>query len=131
MAFVLLGKSRTANADGTLSVIVAIDGSLAFRIEHSVPSATGDIPAWLETFAAPASKQRLAWIAVTQAANYTPAVVPEDWLHETLPKARIPRLTHAILELVIDELNTLRALHSLPDRTLTQAREAVRGKLNA
>lgn len=39
------------------------------------------------------------------------------------------RLLRAFAELLVDELNTLRALHSLPPRTITQLRNAIRNKV--
>ena len=45
-------------------------------------------------------------------------------------KYDIERTLRAIVELLIDELNTLRALHSLPDRTIAQARSAIRSKID-
>ena len=38
-------------------------------------------------------------------------------------------ITRAFAEVVLDEINLLRAQHSLPARTLTQLRNAVRSKL--
>ncbi len=38
-------------------------------------------------------------------------------------------IMRAFAEVVLDEINALRAQHSLPTRTLTQLRNAVRGKL--
>jgi hypothetical protein len=40
------------------------------------------------------------------------------------------RLWRAVAELMIDELNVLRALHTLPDRTVAQARAAIRNKID-
>ncbi len=42
----------------------------------------------------------------------------------------IERTLRAIVELLVDELNVLRALHSLPDRTIAQARSAIRNKID-
>lgn len=39
------------------------------------------------------------------------------------------RLLRGFAELLIDELNTLRTLHSLPDRTFAQLRTALRNKI--
>lgn len=36
----------------------------------------------------------------------------------------------ALAEVILDELNTLRALHSLPDRTLGQAKTAIQNKID-
>lgn len=40
------------------------------------------------------------------------------------------RLLRAIVEVLLDELNTLRTLHSLSDRTMAQARKAIRNKID-
>ena len=42
---------------------------------------------------------------------------------------QVRTITRAFAEVVLDEINILRALHSLPARTLTQLRNAVRSKL--
>lgn len=41
------------------------------------------------------------------------------------------RVFKAFAELLIDELNALRTLHSLPDRTFAQLRTAIRAKIDA
>ena len=43
---------------------------------------------------------------------------------------RVETVLRALTEVIVDEFNVLRALHSLPDRTLRQVRNAVRAKLN-
>ncbi len=40
-------------------------------------------------------------------------------------------ILRAIVKLMIDEFNTLRALHSLPDRTLAQAKNAIQNTVDA
>ncbi len=40
------------------------------------------------------------------------------------------RLWRAVAELMVDELNVLRALHALPDRTVAQANAAIRNKID-
>ena len=40
------------------------------------------------------------------------------------------RLWRAVAELMVDELNILRALHTLPDRTVAQANAAIRSKID-
>lgn len=42
----------------------------------------------------------------------------------------VRRLFRALVESLVDEINTLRALHSLPDRTIDQARSAIRNKID-
>ncbi len=41
------------------------------------------------------------------------------------------RTLKALAELLVDEFNILRALHSLPDRTFAQLRTAIRAKIDA
>lgn len=50
-----------------------------------------------------------------------------DEIADGLEQART--ITRAFAEVVLDEINILRAQHSLPARTLTQLHNAVRGKL--
>ena len=40
------------------------------------------------------------------------------------------RLWRAVVELLIDELNVLRTIEGLPDRTISQARSAIRNKID-
>jgi len=40
------------------------------------------------------------------------------------------RLWRAVVELLVDELNVLRTIEGLPDRTVAQARTAIRNKLD-
>ncbi len=40
------------------------------------------------------------------------------------------RLWRAVVELLVDELNILRTIEGLPDRTVAQARTAIRNKLD-
>jgi hypothetical protein len=40
------------------------------------------------------------------------------------------RLFRALVEVLLDEINVLRAIESLPDRTIAQARTAIRGKID-
>jgi hypothetical protein len=42
----------------------------------------------------------------------------------------VRRLFRALVESLVDEINTLRALHSLPDRTVAQARTAILNKID-
>lgn len=42
----------------------------------------------------------------------------------------VRRLFRALVESLVDEINTLRALHSLPDRTVAQARTAILSKID-
>lgn len=40
------------------------------------------------------------------------------------------RLWRAVVELLVDELNVLRTIEGLPDRTIAQARAAIRNKID-
>lgn len=42
----------------------------------------------------------------------------------------VRRLFRALVESLVDEINTLRTLHSLPDRTVAQARTAILNKID-
>lgn len=41
------------------------------------------------------------------------------------------RIFRALVEVLIDEINVLRTIESLPDRTLAQARTAIQGKIDS
>lgn len=45
-------------------------------------------------------------------------------------KYDIERTLRAIVELLVDELNVLRTIEGLPDRTIAQARSAIRNKID-
>jgi hypothetical protein len=45
-------------------------------------------------------------------------------------KYDIERTLRAIVELLVDELNVLRTIEGLPDRTIAQARTAIRNKID-
>ena len=62
--------------------------------------------------------------AATQAARNTVSRESEKSSYDSR------RIMRAIVEALIDEINTLRSLHSLPDRTVAQARTAIRNKID-
>lgn len=87
MAFVLITRGPENLDDdgvglGTTPVIVTIDGSRAFQLQHAVQAVTTDsaVVAGLEAFAPPASEQRLAWIAKANSGTQVESVAPEDWV---------------------------------------------------
>lgn len=41
------------------------------------------------------------------------------------------KIFRALVEILLDEVNTLRALHTLPDRTVAQARTAILAKIDS
>ena len=43
----------------------------------------------------------------------------------------VQRVLPALAELLVDEFNNLRTLHALPDRTFSQLRTAIRGKIDS
>jgi hypothetical protein len=45
--------------------------------------------------------------------------------------ASLPLLLRAFADVVKDEVNILRALHSIPDRTLAQLRTAIDGRIDS
>lgn len=62
--------------------------------------------------------------AATQAARNTAGRDSDKDLYDN------KRLWRAVVELLIDELNILRAIEGLPDRTIPQARAAIRSKID-
>jgi hypothetical protein len=77
--------------------------------------------------------------AITAADAAAAAQASADYITNTKAQAKVlldevhtqGRMQRAFAEVMIDEMNTLRALHSLPDRTLVQLRNAIDGKIDA
>ena len=64
-------------------------------------------------------------------ANFTPA---QMWaagtaVNEILDSLRERQLLKALIKLMVNEINILRAIHSLPERTMQQAKNALKAEL--
>ena len=133
----VLAHAKTAE-NGAIPCVVSLDGSKAFRLERTVPAGTADLETWLNANVPVADEA--AWKANALESDYAPAVVPEEWTHNAFDFADLPPKLRAILKTLLDEnnalrdeINVLRALHSLsdiPQRTGPQAISAVQTKLN-
>ncbi len=127
----VLGIDKTTT-DGFRPCIVTIDGSKAYWINRTTPDSvtatTADVQTWMN--ANVSAPQQAAWKAHADDVLTAVAVVPEGWTRAALGELDVPPYLRAVLKLILDELNTLRALHSLPDRTVPQAITGVLAKLN-
>lgn len=126
-AITLIGNAR-APVQGKIPCVVAFDGGAHFWLAQTVPSGTVDIQAWLT--ANVSADAEAAWKARTLEPGYVPAVVPEEWTHEVFTWNSLSPKMQAILGVLFDEINALRANASLSERTPQQAISAVKAKLN-
>lgn len=79
-----------------------------------------------------------AEIAAFSAASATDGAIMQragakDVVDNTGTRNKIPvqRALRGLVELMVSELNTLRALHDLPERTMAQAKTALKNKIDA